>query len=47
MMVVLAPDQEATLRQMAADVDESPEVLLGLLVSDRLEMAGPLSLWRE
>jgi hypothetical protein len=46
-MVVLAPDQEATLRQMAADVGEEPEVLLGLLVSDKLEMAGPLSLWRE
>lgn len=46
MMVVLHPDQEATLRQMAADVDETPETLLVLLVSYRLE-SQPLSLWSE
>jgi hypothetical protein len=46
MIVVLAPDQEATLRQMAADVDETPEALLVLLVSSRLEQE-PLSLWRS
>jgi hypothetical protein len=46
-MVVLSFDQEAVLRQMAADVDESPEALLGLLVSDRLESVGDLALWRE
>ncbi|HSN10511.1 MAG TPA: hypothetical protein VLS51_00170 [Propionibacteriaceae bacterium] len=47
MWVVLAPDQEAVLLQMAADLDESPDVLLGLLVSDRLEASSDLSLWRE
>jgi len=46
MIVVLAPDQEATLRQMAADVDETPEALLALLVSSRLEQES-LSLWRS
>ena len=47
MWVVLAPDQEAVLLQMAADVGEEPDVLLGLLVSDRLETSSTLSLWRE
>jgi hypothetical protein len=46
MMVVLSRDQEATLRQMAADVDETPEALLALLVSYRLE-SQPLDLWSE
>lgn len=45
-MVVLSREQEATLRQMAADVDETPEALLVLLVSARLEQE-PLSLWRS
>jgi hypothetical protein len=46
MLIVLAPDQEATLRQMAADVDETPEALLVLLVSHRLETQ-PLTLWSQ
>ncbi len=45
MLVALHPDQEALLRQMAADVDLEPEDLLVHLVSDRLT-AFPLSLWR-
>ena len=45
MLVALHPDQEALLRQMAADVDVEPEELLVLLVSDRLTME-PLALWR-
>lgn len=44
MMVVLDREQEALLRQMAADVDVEPEVLLVHLVSDRLA-AQPLGLW--
>jgi hypothetical protein len=45
MLVVLAPDQEALLRQMAADVEMEPESLLVHLVSHRLEQES-LSLWR-
>lgn len=45
MMVALHPDQEAVLRQMAADVDVEPEVLLVHLVSDRLAPLD-LSIWR-
>jgi hypothetical protein len=45
MVIVLAPDQEATLRQMAADLDLPPEDLLVHLVSHRLETQS-LSLWR-
>ncbi len=44
-MVVLDREQEATLRQMAADADMEPEVLLVHLVSDRLARQ-PLTLWR-
>jgi len=47
MVVVLSFDQEAVLRQMAADLDLPPEALLGHLVSDRLEQMGNLSLWSE
>jgi hypothetical protein len=36
MVIVLSGEQESLLRQMAADVDETPESLLVLLVSDRL-----------
>lgn len=46
MLVVLHPEQEAALRQMAADVDLPPEELLVHLVSDRL-LTCPLGLWRE
>jgi hypothetical protein len=45
MLVVLDREQEAYLRQMAADVDVEPEVLLVHLVSDRLAQE-PLSIWR-
>jgi hypothetical protein len=45
MMVVLHPDQEAILRQTAADLDVEPEELLVHLVSDRLAPL-PLSLWK-
>jgi len=46
MMVVLAREQEEMLLQMAADLELDPSVLLGHLVSDRLEAASPLSLWK-
>ena len=46
MVIVLAHDQEAILRQMAADLDLPPEDLLVHLVSDRLEEMD-LSLWRQ
>lgn len=45
MKVALHPDQEATLRQMAADLDVDPESLLVHLVSDRLAPM-PLELWQ-
>jgi len=46
MMVVLDREQEATLLQMAADLDVEPSELLVHLVSDRL--AGQrLDLWRS
>lgn len=45
MLVVLSHDQEAMLRQMAADVEVAPEELLVHLVADRLAQE-PLSLWR-
>jgi hypothetical protein len=44
MMIVLSHDQEATLLQMAADVEMEPSDLLVHLVSDRLEMQS-LELW--
>jgi hypothetical protein len=47
MVIVLAREQEEILLQMAADLDLEPSVLLGHLVSDRLERSSPLSLWRE
>ena len=47
MVVVLSFEQEATLLQMAADLDLDPSALLGHLVSDRLEQMGNLSLWSE
>ncbi|MGV0949414.1 MAG: hypothetical protein ACOYB3_01990 [Azonexus sp.] len=46
MVIVLSVDQEATLRQMAADLDLPPSDLLVHLVSDRLE-SQRLSLWGE
>jgi len=46
-VVVLSFEQEATLRQMAADLDLDASALLGHLVSDRLEQMGNLSLWSE
>lgn len=46
MMVVLHPDQEALLRQMAADLDLPPEEMLAHLVSARLETER-LDLWRS
>ena len=46
MVIVLSQDQEALLLQMAADLELDPSVLLGHLVSDRLEAASPLSLWK-
>jgi len=46
MMVALHPEQEATLRQMAADLDVEPEEMLKHLVSDRLAVLD-LSLWRQ
>lgn len=45
MLVVLDPEQEATVLQMAADLDLPTEELLRHLVSDRLAQ-WPLSLWR-
>jgi len=45
-IVVLDREQEDLLRQMAADVDVEPEVLLVHLVSDRLSTQ-PLALWRS
>ena len=45
MVVVLAPEQEATLALMALDVDLEPSELLIHLVSDRLAQY-PLDLWR-
>lgn len=45
MLIVLSQDQDATLRQMAADLDLPPEDLLVHLVSDRLS-SQPLDLWR-
>lgn len=47
MVIVLARDQEAVLRQMAADLDLDPSDLLVHLVSDRLSQSSPLSLWTE
>lgn len=46
MIVVLDREQEAVLRQMAADLDLPPEDLLVHLVSDRLAQE-TLSLWRS
>lgn len=46
MLIVLAQEQEATLRQMAADLDLRPEEMLVHLVSDRLETQR-LDLWRS
>lgn len=43
-LVVLSSEQEATLRQMAADLDLPPEEMLVHLVSYRLETQ-PLELW--
>ena len=45
MLVVLSREQEATLLQMAADLDVPPEEMLVHLVSDRLE-THRLDLWR-
>ena len=44
MVIVLAPEQESTLRQMAADLEVAPEELLVHLVSWRLEQER-LTLW--
>lgn len=44
MVIVLSREQEAVLRQMAADLDLPPEEMLVHLVSHRLE-SEPLSLW--
>jgi hypothetical protein len=46
MLVVLDREQEASLLQMAADLEVEPSVLLVHLVSDRLA-AQPLELWRS
>lgn len=46
MVIVLSRDQEALLRQMAADLDLPPEEMLVHLVSARLESES-LSLWRS
>ena len=44
MLIVLSEDQDALLRQMAADLDLPPEEMLVHLVSDRLAEQ-PLDLW--
>lgn len=46
-VIVLSVEQESTLRQMAADLEVEPSLLVEHLLSDRLVRAGNLSLWSE
>jgi len=47
MVIVLSRDQADLLRQMAADLEMEPSLLVEHLLSDRLVAAGPNSLWSE